>query len=389
MERFDKSFTRQEPIPDDAIAAAVEVMRSGALHRYGADPSQVAALESEFAASVGSRYCVAVASGGYAMRAALAALGVGPGDPVLTNGWTLAPVPGAIAALGARPVLVETTGRLVIDLRDLAGKLDRAKVLLLSHMRGHLADMPALTRLCDDAGVAVVEDCAHTMGADWDGRPSGTWGAVGCYSTQTYKHVNAGEGGLAVTDDADLAAKMVLLSGSYMLYERHGAAPDASVFERHRDVVPNVSGRMDELRAAILRPQVAALPARREAWNLRYRLLEDGLRDAPGLAVVPRPQAEGYVGSSIQVLADDPARVPGFVAGCAARGVEWKWFGGDRAVGFTSAHRHWGYVAPQDLPRTDAVLARLLDMRVPLTFDAADCAAIGRIVREEAARTLA
>ena len=389
MERFHKSFTRQQPIAEDAIAAAVEVMRSGALHRYGAEPSQVAALEVEFAASVGARYCVATASGGYAMRAALTALGVGPGDAVLTNGWTLAPVPGAIAAVGAVPVLVETTERLVIDLDDLAGKLDRARVLLLSHMRGHLADMPALMALCDAAGVAVVEDCAHTMGADWDGRPSGTWGAVGCYSTQTYKHVNSGEGGLAVTDDADLAAKMVLLSGSYMLYGRHGAAPPAEVFERHRDAVPNVSGRMDELRAALLRPQVAALPSQRAAWNARYRRLEEGFRDAPGLSIVARPQAEGFVGSSIQVLADDPARVPAFVAGCAARGVEWKWFGGARAAGFTSAHRHWGYVAPQDLPGTDAVLARLLDMRVPLTFDGADCACIGRIVREEAARTLA
>ncbi|WP_298429394.1 DegT/DnrJ/EryC1/StrS aminotransferase family protein [uncultured Jannaschia sp.] len=391
MERFDKSFTRQEPIPEAGIAAAVDVMRSGVLHRYGAEPSQVAALEAEFAAQTGAAHCIAVASGGYAMGCALRALGVAPADPVLTNAFTLAPVPGAIAAVGAVPVLVETTETLVLDLDDLAERIaaSGARVLMLSHMRGHIVDMEALMAICDAAGVAVVEDCAHTMGAAWSGVPSGRWGTVGCYSCQTYKHVNSGEGGLIVTDDADLAARMILLSGSYMLYDRNGTAPDAEIFARHAGTVPNVSGRMDELRAAILRPQIADLPRQVERWNARYRVLEDGFRAAPGLAIIARPQAEAYVGSSIQAVAGDPARVPSFVAGCAARGVEWKWFGAERAVGFTSAHRHWGYLAPQRLPRTDAALAGLLDMRVPLTFDLDDCALIGRIVADEAARHLA
>ena len=90
------------------------------------------------------------------------------------------------------------------------------------------------------------------------------------------------------------------------------------------------------------------------------------------------------MGSSIQVLAHADWDIPAFVAGCAARGVEWKWFGAAAPAGFTSAHRHWGYVDAQALPATDAILARLLDLRVPLTFDLDDCAAIGRIVAEEA-----
>ncbi|TFL20250.1 DegT/DnrJ/EryC1/StrS family aminotransferase [Jannaschia formosa] len=388
METFAKPFTRQEPIPEEAIAAAVNVLRSGALHRYGASPSRVSALEEVFAAQTGAAHALAVASGGYAMGCALRALGVGPGDPVLTNGWTLAPVPGAIAAVGARPVLVEVTEDLVIDLDDLAAKADRAKVLMLSHMRGHIADMPALMAICDAHGIAVIEDCAHTMGAAWEGRPSGRWGAIGCFSCQTYKHVNSGEGGLIVTDDADLAAKMILLSGSYMLYPRNGTAPPDEVFARHKGMMPNVSGRMDELRAAILLPQLRDLATQAERWNDRYRALEAGFRDAPGLSVIPRPQAEAYVGSSIQLLADDPARLPAFVEACGARGVEWKWFGAKQAAGFTSAHRHWEYVEAQALPRTDAVLARLIDLRVPLTFDLADCAMIARITGEEAARHL-
>lgn len=388
MERFTKSFTRQEPIPEPAIQAAVEVMRSGALHRYGAERSQVAALEEEFAAQTGARHALAVASGGYAMGCALRALGIGPGDPVLTNGWTLAPVPGAIAAVGARPVLVEITDDLTIDLADLEAKAPQAKVLMLSHMRGHLADMARLMDICDRHGVTVIEDCAHTMGAAWDGVPSGRWGKIGCFSTQTYKHVNSGEGGLIVTDDPDLAAKMVLLSGSYMLYARNGTAPDETTFARHKAQMPNVSGRMDELRAAILRPQLADLPRQAARWTALYRALETGLRAAPGLTVIDRPADERFVGSSLQVLADDSVPVPAFLEACAARGVEWKWFGHAQAHGFTSAHQHWGYVEAQSLPRTDALLARLLDIRLPLTFDTEDCALIARIVAEEAACNL-
>ncbi|KIT17425.1 DegT/DnrJ/EryC1/StrS family aminotransferase [Jannaschia aquimarina] len=389
MERFEKSFTRQEPIPEAGIAAATEVMRSGILHRYGADPSHVAALEAEFAAQIGAAHAIAVASGGYAMGCALRALDVQPGEPVLTNAWTLAPVPGAIAATGARPLLVEVGEDLTIDLEDLAAKAPQARLLMLSHMRGHLADMERLMAVCDTHGVTVIEDCAHTMGASWNGHPSGRWGAVGCFSTQTYKHVNSGEGGLIVTDDPDLAARMVLMSGSYMLYGRHGAAPSEEVFARHTAQMPNVSGRMDELRAAILRPQIADLPLQAKRWNDRYRILEEAFRATPGLKMIERPQQEAFVGSSIQVLAAHAETLPGFVDGCAARGVEWKWFGADRPQGFTSAHAHWGYVEAQTLPRTDAILSRLLDMRVPLTFDAEDCARIGRIVADEAARHLA
>ena len=82
------------------------------------------------------------------------------------------------------------------------------------------------------------------MGATWRGRPTGTFGAVGCFSTQTFKHANSGEGGLLVTDDDDIAARAILLSGSYMLYEQHGAAPTNEVFARHHHTTPNWSMRV-------------------------------------------------------------------------------------------------------------------------------------------------
>ncbi|GAB5449640.1 DegT/DnrJ/EryC1/StrS family aminotransferase [Gymnodinialimonas sp.] len=387
---FTGNFTQQEPIPEAAIDAAVAVMRSGRLHRYNTAPDddgEVAKLEQEFAASVGAKYCLAVASGGYAMGAALRAVGVGPGDKVLTNGFTLAPVPGAIAAVNAEPVFVEVTEALVIDLEDLAAKAEAsgARVLLLSHMRGHLCDMDRLMEICDAAGITVIEDCAHTMGGAWRGVPSGRHGLFGCYSTQTYKHINSGEGGLLVTDDAEMMAKAIMLSGSYMLFERHTAAPALEVFAEVKYVTPNVSGRMDNLRAAILRPQLADLPAQVARWNALYHAVEEGLRNTPGLQVIERPDEESIVGSSIQVLLPGiaPAAIEAVVAGCKARGVELKWFGAPEPAAFTSRYDSWRYAPAQVLPKTDRILAGLLDMRLPLTFSVADARVIAEIIRDE------
>ena len=391
-EIFTGSFTQQDPIPDEAIEAALAVLRHGRLHRYNVVPGELgetALLEQEFAAQMGAKYCLAVASGGYAMATALRAVGVQPGDPVLTNAFTLAPVPGSIASVGARPVFVGVTQDLTIDLDDLQSKLDQARVLMLSHMRGHLCDMDRLMQMCDAAGVTVIEDCAHTMGAAWRGQLSGRQGAIGCYSCQTYKHVNSGEGGLLITDDEELAAKATMLSGSYMLYERHLATPGPEVFERIKYTTPNVSGRMDNLRAAILRPQLRDLDRQVQRWNERYERIEQGLRDTPGLTIVERPEAETYVGSSIQFLLLDWSTdaIAEVIERCSARGVELKWFGGAEPNGFTSRYDSWRYAESVRMPDSDRVLAGILDMRVPLTFSLEDCELIARIIRDEVART--
>lgn len=390
-ERFTGSFTQQEPIPEAGIEAALAVLRHGRLHRYNTAPGEIAEtalLEEEFAAFTGARYCLAVASGGYAMGCALRAMGLQPGEPVLSNAFTLAPVPGAIAAAGGRPVFVEVTEDLTLDFADLEAKAKAtgARLLMLSHMRGHLCDMEALVALCARLGVQIIEDCAHTMGAAWKDVPSGRHGVVGCYSMQTYKHMNAGEGGFLISDDAEIMARAILLSGSYMLYAKHRAAPPEEVFDRVKMDTPNVSGRMDNLRAAILRPQIPMLAERVARWAALYQTLEAGLQGTPGLRLVPRPQEETYVGSSFQFLLPgwSDARIGLFLTRCIARGVELKWFGANEPVAFTSRYDHWRYADAQSLPRTDRILKSLIDMRLPLTFSLQDVAMIARIIRAEA-----
>jgi len=387
-EVFTGSFTQQEPIPDDAITAAMEILRTGRLHRYnlvGDEEGETSALEREFAAYTGAKYCLAVASGGYAIATALRALGVQAGDIVLTNAFTLAPVPGAIASLGAVPAFVGVTEHLTIDLDDLEAKAIGAGVLVLSHMRGHLCDMDRLMAIAAANDLKVVEDCAHTMGASWNGIPSGRHGDLACYSTQTYKHMNSGEGGLLIGDDPEVMARATILSGSYMLYSRHGAAPDPEVFEKVKYHTPNVSGRMDHMRAAILRPQLKNIATQCQRWNELYDVTEQGLRDTPGLTVIDRPDAETFVGSSIQFLLLDwsDENVNEVISRCATRGVELKWFGGAEPNGFTSRYDSWRYAPSDRMPETDRVLKSIVDMRLPLTFPLDDCALIARIIRQE------
>ena len=386
---FEGNFTQQLPIPEEAIERAVAVMRSGRLHRYNVAHGEVpetVRLENEFAAYMGARFCLACTSGGYALQTALRAFGVSPGEPVLTNGFTLSPVPGAIEAAGGKAVLVEITEDLVIDLDDLVRKArsSGARVLMLSHMRGHIVDMGALMDAADSLGIAVIEDCAHTMGARWGNTKSGAHGLAACFSTQTYKHINSGEGGFITSDDEELMARATILSGSYMLYGRHDAVPDGEVFDRVRLETPNCSGRLDNLRAAILRPQLAELDSLVEAWNVRYRAVESVLRSAPGVRLPERPEQEAYVGSSLQfrVSGLGETGIRELVKTCNARGVELKWFGDPEPVAFTSRYDSWRYLEQQSLPVTDRVLASLLDMRIPLTFSVEDCRLIGRIITE-------
>jgi len=387
---FDKPFTQQEPIPEAGIENAVEVLRSGRLHRYNVaegETVEAAKLETEFAAYQGQQYCLACASGGYALHIALKAAGLKPGEPVLTNAFTLAPVPGAIDNAGGKPVLVEIDETYCVDLDHLEHMMrsSGAGFFMISHMRGHIADMDAVVRLCERYQVTLIEDCAHTMGASWNGKKSGSFGLTACFSTQTYKHLNSGEGGFLTTDDPEVMARAIMHSGSYMLFERHDAAPGASFFADIKLDTPNYSGRMDNLRATILRAQLPLLDANCWRWNERYQALEQRLEENLQIQLPLRPEKESYVGSSLQFRVRNLSaeKVAEFIQDCAKRGVELKWFGNEEPQGFTSRYDSWRYIeSNQQLPKTLTILATTFDLRIPLTFSVDDMLLIGKIIDE-------
>ncbi|WP_044896097.1 DegT/DnrJ/EryC1/StrS family aminotransferase [Bacillus alveayuensis] len=387
---FNKEFTRQESIPSSGIERAIEIMQSGRLHRYNTTPgeiSETSLLEKEFADYVERRFCAALSSCGSAIYVALKSVGVKAGDKVLCNAFTLAPVPGAIKNAEAVPIFVEINENFVTDLDDLEKKAieSNAKYFLLSHMRGHIVDMDRVMDICHRHNITLVEDCAHTMGAKWAGKHTGTFGAVGCFSTQTYKHINSGEGGLLVTDDEEIAAKAILYSGSYMMYERHISRPSLEVFERFKKVIPNFSLRMSNLVAALIRSQLPELDKNVQRWNERYNIIEEELQDVSCIYIPVRSEKEEFVGSSFQfsLIGIETEKIKHFLSVCAERGIDIKWFGEMEPKGFTSRFESWEYFTKTSkLPKTSAILNGMCDFRIPLTFNLKDCKKIAMIIKQ-------
>ncbi len=389
---FAKSLSQPDPIPQAGIARAVELMHTGNLFRYGewdGSLSEVGLLEEDLARYLGIPYVCGVNSGGSALFLALKAIGVEAGEPVLINSFTLAPVPSAIVHAGATPVFVDITEDYVIDTEDLRRRAAEsgAHVLLLSYMRGNIPDMDAVLGVCRELNLSLVEDCAHTLGATWRGQHLGTFGAAGCYSAQTFKHLNSGEGGFIACRDEVVAAKAVLMSGSYMLFGQNGARPPEAVFEPLKTETPNFSMRLSALAAAVLRPQLALLGERAEKWNAAYDAIAAGLREVRGLRLPVRQNDTYYVPSSLQFsLEGSPADLAAFLRRCIDRGVTLKWFGAAQPIGFTSTYRHWRYAGDAEgnntLGRSDAVFRGLFDLRLPLHLTPDDCRLVAEIIAD-------
>ena len=335
---FTKDLAQPDPLNERSVAAAMELFEDGRLFRYGEvgkGVPQAALFEEEFAEIIGRPYALGVNSGGCALFLALKASGVSSGEKVLVNGFTLAPVPGAIEHAGGETVLVEIDQDLVVDIDDLDAKATSsgAKFFLLSYMRGHIPDMDAVMAVVRKHNLILIEDCAHATKAYWGEQMIGTFGAVGCFSMQTFKHMNSGEGGVLVFEDEDIAARATLMSGTYMLYEQHKARPSMEVFERHKYHMPNCSMRMSNLVAAILRPQLPELDARIAHWDKIYGWLEKGINAVQYLRAPSRPDKSKVTPTSIQFVVDDLSydQIENFLGHCADRGLHIKWFGAEAA----------------------------------------------------------
>ena len=369
--RLDLDLATPEPPPQASVDAAMRLLKTGHLFRYGetgGEGNEASLLETEFAAMLGTKYCIAVNSGGSAIFLALKAAGVQAGDKVLLNAFTLAPVPGALQHLGAETVLVDINDRLVTDpdaLRSRAAQTG-AKFLLQSHMRGHIADMDAVSEICVEFGIKMIEDCAHTMGATWNRTQTGQFGIAAAFSSQSFKQFNTGEGGLIVTDDETIAARAILMSGSYMFFGQHAAAPEPAVFERWKGSCANHSMRMSALVAAILRPQLPLLAGRNKRWREIHDRIANRLRRHQMVRLPERPDAEGYTPTSIQFFLSGD-NISAVLEQSARHGVPIKFFGGEKAVGFTSRSPHWEYImGGQQVSKSEQVLSSLCDVRLPL-----------------------
>jgi dTDP-4-amino-4,6-dideoxygalactose transaminase len=260
-------LTRQHAaLRDELLAAAARVLDSA---RFILGP-EGEALEREVAAQTGVGHAVGVASGTDALRLALAAVGVGPGDEVLTPAFSFVASASAILMAGATPVFVDVDpDTCALDMADVAGAVTRrTRAIVAVHLYGHPAPMDQVTALARAHGLAVIEDAAQAIGAAWNGRPIGGWGDAGCLSFYPTKNLAAcGDGGMVVTDREDVAQRIRRL-------RHHG---DSGRY-RHQEL--GYSSRLDELQAALLRVKLGHLGAWTEARRriaARYRSLLAGL----------------------------------------------------------------------------------------------------------------
>ena len=252
-----------EAIPDRARQDIENLLNSGDLFRYtNPQDAAVPRLEREFAAMMGTKFALAVSSCSAALFLSMRGLGLKPGARVLIPAFTFAAVPSAVVHAGCQPVLVEVDDSYRINLADFHAKLAQgADAVLISHMRGHTSDMDAILKAAEERCIPVIEDAAHSLGTKWDGQNIGTMGAVGCFSFQSYKLINAGEGGILITDDTEIFARAVIMSGAYEHnWKSHPAVADLCA--KWQNKLPLYNLRLSNLSAAIIRPQLEELSRR-------------------------------------------------------------------------------------------------------------------------------
>jgi perosamine synthetase len=378
-------FTRCDPVPPEGIERAVAIMRTGKLFRYSdsrAEESEVALLERDFASYLGVRCALAVNSCSAAIELALIACGVVPGCKVLVPSFTFTAVPSAIVLIHAIPVFVECTEDYRLDVDDLRRKITpETGVLLLSHMRGHISDMDAITELCAEHDVTLIEDAAHALGARWRGRRIGSFGKVGCFSFQSNKVINAGEGGVLTTDDEEIFVKTTYLSGAYeMNYKKHFA--NGAPFEQFSDRLPAHNARMTNLTAAVARPQIRLVDVKGERYREMYAYLKRELTATNRIAFPEEYPQEERIPDSIQF------RVPGygttqmhnFVARVRESGVPLSAFAEKHNA---RAFYNWRYLGQDmpDLPQTRRAIENTCDMRLSSQLEEAHLAYIVAAVR--------
>ncbi|HEU4425656.1 MAG TPA: DegT/DnrJ/EryC1/StrS family aminotransferase [Pilimelia sp.] len=318
--------------------------------------SRVAALEREIAALVGARHAVACANGTGALSLILAALGIGPGDEVVTPAFSFISTASTVALAGARPVFADVDAdTYTLDSAAAEAAVTGAtRAILPAHLFGQVAPMASLERLADRRGLSLVEDSAVTLGGSVDGRPTGRWGCAGVFSFFPAKPLGGpGDAGMVVTDDDELAATVRAL-------RNHGQV------ERFRHDLVGFNCRMDEISAGFLLRRLPTLPAQLAARRRLGEAYTARLADlAP--AVTTPPLSDGGALYTYVVQADDRDRLRTYLAG---RGIETVVYY-PRPLHLQPAFAYLGH-RPGEFPNAERLAARCIALPLYPELDPAD-----------------
>ncbi|UCG51797.1 MAG: DegT/DnrJ/EryC1/StrS family aminotransferase [Candidatus Latescibacterota bacterium] len=235
------------------IRAAVDKVLQSGWYIMG---EEVAAFEGEFAGYCGVTHVVGCASGTEAIALALMALGVGPGDEVVTVANTAVPTVSAISMTGATPVFVDIDENFLMDVSRIESVVtERTKVVMPVHLYGQMAEMDSILAIAEKHGLRVIEDAAQAHGAEYQGKRAGSWGTLGCFSFYPTKNLGCyGDGGAVTTDDKDLYERLLML-------RNYGQE------KRYYHTIKGINSRLDEIQAAVLRVKLTHL----DEWNQKRR----------------------------------------------------------------------------------------------------------------------
>jgi dTDP-4-amino-4,6-dideoxygalactose transaminase len=288
--RKKKSWPAWPYVDEGIVDSVVKTTRSGIWCRIQSATGAVATFEKEYARLMGARLCVATGSATQALHTCVEALGIGPGDEVITTPYTDPGTVEAILSARALPVLADLDGASYqLDPEDVERRItENTRAIMPVHMMGQPCDMERIMAIARKHNLAVIEDAAQAHLSEYQGKKLGTIGALGCFSFQASKTIACGEGGAIVGDDEALMDKCYTV-------HNHGTS------RRGLTEVIGPKYRMNEFQAAVLLPQLASARERFERRNQNAAYLTSRLKACPG--IVPQKLYEGTASGSFYLYA--------------------------------------------------------------------------------------
>jgi 8-amino-3,8-dideoxy-alpha-D-manno-octulosonate transaminase len=375
---------------DAEIDAVTEVLRDRSLFRYHSSrtPARVDAFESAVCAAFGCRYALAVSSGTAALRVALAALGVGPGDEVIVPAFTFIATVSAVVTMGADVVFAEVDNTLTLDPGDLATKVsERTAAIVPVHLENVACDMDALAHVAARHDVPILEDAAQAIGVTYHDRNAGTLGTLGACSLQETKNITTGEGGIVLTDDDDLyvrAARFHDQGGQFVTQYRGERGPDRGTPFMGDNL------RMTEIAGAIGLVQLARLPSLLASMRANRERVATAIGTVEGLEPRRIPDPDGAGGSSLTWFAEDAPTARRVVAALRAEGAPAaQMYEGRPVYENPAVQTRKAADAERDrCPRTEGLVARTLTVGIGPAFTVEDCEAVAAAVHKVARHVL-
>lgn len=359
---------------EEERAQVLDVLESGHLSRFGdfGDPHfkhKVYDLEREFSAFCGTGHALATNSGTSALLVSLHALGIGEGDEVLVPGFTYVATYAAIIHARAVPVLVEIDESLTIDPVDMESKVtDRTVAVVAVHMLGNPCDMAAVQSVATRHGLHLIEDACQAAGASFAGRRVGSFGAVAAFSFNRYKLISAGEGGMMTTSDTTLYER------AFAVHDQ-GHTPLRSGKTRTSRSVVGLNLKMNELTGAVALAQLRKLESILTALRERKAMLRSLVLDVEGVAVRRLNDPAGECATFFTSIFDDPGHATSTAAALGVTPLSETGWHNYKHMDHVRDHRtpraSWSsrsrFAQPGDLPQTDDLLSRSINVAVGVT----------------------